>query len=436
MGLAAGVIIINLLLFIGSVALCMMFSFLETSMMVLRLFQLKELAQRTGRYKRLFHALENDPNRLLNAILIAYNLANTIAVITGTFVLDELMVSLPSTVRWAIGVLVLTVGLTLFGDILPKNVVRFRGEKYFAATLWLTNLTFYLLYPFVNLLGKLTDMLLRLFIGDQTVEDIPVTSEKEIQFLINYIDEKGLMETEKTGMLLSIFRLSTTPVRDIMVPGTDIVMIEASKSVQDAYDLFVKHQFSRIPVYKEQTHNVIGMLHFKDLVPLWAKDIEQPLREIVRPILFIPESIKVNQLLQTFKKKHMHIAMVINEHGSITGLATLEDVIEEIVGEIHDEYEAITERIVSIGKGLWMVDGRAELDKLGALLKVKFETEAAVTTLGGFLTERFQRLPRKGERLVYDGYSFQVRKVSSKKVLQVLVKSEAEQLHPPATHEG
>lgn len=414
-------LLINTIIFLISLGFCSLFSFLETSMMALRLFQLKELAQRTGSYHRLFKSLEEDPNRLLNAILIAYNLANTIAATAGTFVVEQLLSSLPSSISYSIGVLIITGALLIFGDIIPKNIVKFRGERFFASTLWLTNTTFYALYPFVTLLGKFTDAIVRLIIGPTAVGEDAVTSEKEIQFLISYIDEKGLMEPEKTSMLQSIFRLSTTPVKDIMVPEPEVVLIESKKTVQDAYQLFNKCQFSRIPVFKEDPNNIIGMLHIKDIVPVIAQKIEKPLKEYFRPILFIPESIKVNELLKAFKNKHMHIAMVINEYGSVTGLVTLEDVLEEIVGEIHDEYEAVIERIMPLQKGNWLVDARTELDKLEKILKVAFESDSKATTLGGFLVERFQHLPEKGEQVVYKGYTFQVQQVTNKKVVRVLV---------------
>lgn len=420
-----GSIALNVVVFLIALAFCALFSFLETSLMALRLFQLKELAQKTGKYQTLFAALERDPNRLLNAILIAYNLANTIAATAGTFVIEESLSSLPSSLSYIIGVVIITGALLIIGDILPKNIVKFRGEKYFASTLWLTNLTFYLLYPFVNLLGKFTDAVLRLIIGPQADDGEPVTSEKEIQFLIDYIDEKGLMEREKTNMLQSIFRLSTTSVRDIMIPDTDIIMIEVSKTVQDAHALFNKYQFSRLPVYKDSPNNVIGMLHFKDLVPVLAKNLEKPIKDLMRPILFIPESIKVNQLLKELKTKRMHIAMVINEHGSITGLATLEDVLEEIVGEIHDEYEAITaDRVTVVSPGIWLVDARTELEKLGLVLKTKFISESGAATLGGFLVEQFQRLPDRGEKLEYHGFSIEIQKVTDKKIVQVIIRQQ------------
>lgn len=423
----SGSVLLNSIVFLVSLGFCALFSFLETGIVALRLFQLKELAQKTGKYQELFRELEKDPNSLLNAILVAYNLANTIAATAGTFVVERLLSSLPDSISYSIGVILITGAILIIGDIIPKNVVKYRGEKFFGSTLWLTNLTYYTLYPFVKLLTKFTAAIVRLVIGvkeDEASEQI--TSEKEIQFLISYIDEKGLMEPEKTSMLQSIFKLSTTSARDIMVPAPDIIMIETNKSIADAHQIFNKCQFSRLPVFKDERSNVIGMLHFKDLLPAIAGGVERPLKELMRPILFVPESIKINQLLKEFKSKQMHIAMIINEHGSITGMATLEDILEEIVGEIHDEYEAVTEKIYPLQKGTWLADASIELDDLATLLKITFESESAVTTLGGFLMEKFQHLPKKSEKLPYKHYIFEVQQATSKKIEQVIIRTETE----------
>lgn len=417
-------IVFNFVVFLIALAFCSLFSFLETSMMALRLFQLKELAQRTGRYHELFRALEKDPNRLLNAILIAYNLANYVAAVSGSYFIDELLVTLPATIRYTISMIAVTAAILFIGDILPKNVVKIKGEKFFASTLWLTNLTYYLMYPFVSILNRFTNTIVRLVLGSSAADEEPIASEKEIQFLISYIDEKGLIDQEKTYMLQSVFKLGTIAARDIMVPAPDIIMVEANKSVQEAHQIFKKCQFSRLPVYKDDVNNVIGMLHFKDLLSLVAENIEKKVKEVMRPIMFIPESIRINQLLSEFKAKHMHIAMIINEHGSITGLITLEDILEEIVGEIHDEYESITEKIFPLPAGGWLADASIELDKLSQTLKIQFERPASVTTLGGFIIEHFQHFPAHGEKLHYKGYMFNIKQTTKTKILQVLIIAE------------
>ena len=140
----------------------------------------------------------------------------------------------------------------------------------------------------------------------------------------------------------------------------------------------------------------------------------------MRPIIFVPESMKVNQLLKELREQRMHMAMVLNEHGTITGMITLEDVLEEIVGDIKDEHEAIDEKIISLKNGSWLVDARIELEELGALLTLQFETEDALT-LSGFLSEQLQHLPRKGERIFYKNFYFQVQQATLKQVKQVLI---------------
>ena len=410
----------SIILFFIALGFCAMFSFLETSITALRLFKLKELAQKIGLYREIFDSLENNPTRLLNTILVANTLASTTAATAGTFVIDQLLDSLPNSISFALSILTVTAALLIFGEIIPKNIAKVHGEKFFTSTLWITNIFFYALYPFVTILAKMSNNIIGKLIGLEPTASGFITSEKEIKFLIDYIDEKGLMEREKTSMLRSVFELGKTPVKEIMVPATKIISIGVHKIIPDAYELFNTHQFSRIPVYDGKVNNIIGMLHFKDLAPLIAGNKDRPLKEILRPILFIPESVKVNQLLKEFKTQQMHIAMIINEHGGIIGLVTLEDILEEIVGEIHDEYEAVTPKAIPLKPSGWLIDASIDLEQLEKILKTNFKTDTA-RTLGGFVTEQFQHLPKKGEQLRYHNYTFQIQQANSKKILQVLV---------------
>ncbi|MGC2310639.1 MAG: hemolysin family protein [Candidatus Babeliaceae bacterium] len=416
----------NLFLFCISLAVSALFAFLETSITALRLFKLKELAQTSGRYQYLFQSLEKNPTRILNTILIASNLADVLAATTGTLLLDAIFIKLPPSLAFVLSVCITTALLLIFGEVIPKNIAKVQGEKLFQSTLWITNSVFYLLYPFVTVLIKISDFIVKKISGTPLPEGEMVTSEKEIQFLIDYIDEKKLMDPEKTSMLKSIFELGTTPVKEIMVPTTSMISINADTPLKEVQALFGKYQFSRFPVYEGSFDNIIGMLHLKDLVMTINKHENKAVRDLVRPILFIPESIKVNQLLREFKDQHMHIAMVINEYGGIVGLVTLEDVLEEIVGEIRDEYEAVTEKIVPLKPTGWLVDASVELEQLSSLLNIFFEREAALT-LGGFLTERLQHLPKKGERLNYKNYTFQIQQANAKRVFQVLIFEEPAQ---------
>ncbi len=408
----------NIIVFISLLGLCALYSFLETTITAMRLFRLKEISQATTGYRGLLTTLEHHPHRIFSAILIASCLANVAAANAGSSIMQYLFGAYPAS--YILDILFTSAAILIFGDIVPKNVAKALGDKVFPYTLGVTALTYYTLRPFVYCLVHLSDFIVAKVGEKANVESDGIASEKEIQFLIDYIYEKGLMETEKTAMLRSIFRLDTTGVGDIMIPSTDVIAISSDTSQKDALELFKKYQYSRFPVFEGNIDNVIGMLHLKDLFVSYLHHDDKPIKNIVRPILFIPESIKVNRLLKEFKTQQMHIAMVLNEHGSIIGLVTLEDVLEEIVGEIRDEYEEVNEKILALKHDSWLVDASIELDKLAAYFKITFETEDAVT-LSGFLIEMLQRLPKKGDSLTYKGYNFQIQQANNKRIQKVLI---------------
>jgi magnesium and cobalt exporter, CNNM family len=408
------------------IALCLraLFSFLETSVTALRLFKLKELAKSYGRYETLFESLEKQPHRVLITILICNSLADVTAAALSTQIMETIFkrYNLSGGLGFSIGIAIATIAILIFGEIIPKNLAKGRSERLFKSTLWLVNIIFYLLYPLVTFLNHFTSFVVAKLGGTKEIEAASewVSSEREIQFLIDYIYGKGLIEQEKNEMLQNIFELGRTPVKEIMVPATDIVLVNSDATIKDTLKIFADYPFTRLPVYEKKSDNILGMVHLKDVFMLLSKGEEKSLSEIMRPILFIPESIKVSQMLREFKNKHMHIAIVINEHGSITGLITLEDVLEQIVGELRDELEASKEHIIELKQGGWLVDASTPLEDVTDLLHITFETEGSVT-LGGFLTEQLQHLPKKGERILYKNFYFQVQKASNKRVLQVLV---------------
>jgi putative hemolysin len=414
----------SLIFFVIALSTRGIFAFLETSITALRLFKLKELARSIGKYDLLFQTLEKNPHRVLITTLIASSVADVTTAALATHIGETIFAhfNLSSGLGFSAGIGLGSIAIILFGEIIPKNLARARGERIFKSMLWLINMLFYVLYPLVTVLTRFSDSIIYRIQGSKTTDPVGdwVASEREIKFLIDYIHGKGLMEPEKTEMLSNIFELGRTPVKEIMVPSTDIVSVDVNISIQDALQVFSKHQFTRMPVYQDRPDNIIGMAHQKDIFLLLSKGQEKPLKEILRPILFIPESVKVNQLLREFRQQHMHIAIVLNEHGSVTGLITLEDVLEEIVGDISDEHEPTTEKIITLSQGGWLVDASITLEELEEFLNIEFETEDSVT-LAGFLTERLQHLPKKGERVLYKDYYFQVQKASTKRVRQVLI---------------
>lgn len=410
--------------FLISLTVRAVFAFLETSITALRLFKVKELAQTTGRYEALFQTLEKNPHRVLVTILIASSFADVTTAALATYIMETIFAHLnfSSGVGFSCGIGVASIAIIVFGEIIPKNLAKGRGERILRSMFWLINVVYYTLYPLVSVLIRFSDFVIYRF-GDKEMFETSVeavASEREIRFLIDYIHDKGLMEPEKTEMLRNIFELGQTPIDKIMVPAPDIVCVNVNTQISDVLQIFSRYHFTRLPVYQDSIDNVIGMIHQKDVFVMLSENEDKPLKELVRPIMFVPESMKVNQLLREFRHQHMHIAIVLNEHGIVTGLITLEDVLEEIVGEISDEHEPILEKIIPLQNGGWLIDASIPLEELETFLDITFQTEDSVT-LAGFLTERLQHMPKKGERILYKNYYFQIQKASPKRVRQVLV---------------
>lgn len=390
-------------------------SFLETSITALRLFRLKELAHTTKQYLPLLQTLEQNPQRVLITILVANSFIDVTAASLATFIMGSLFthIGFSSGIGLTFGITFASLGIVIFGEILPKSFARIRSEQAFKSVLWLINCIYFTLYPFVVIIIKFTDYVMCKMGGKEALENPTqwISSEREIQFLINYIHEKGLLELEKREMLQNVFQLGHTPVKEVMTPHEKIISLEADTPMKTVCEFFIEHSYTRIPVYEKHPDKIIGMAHQKDLFNMISKGKQKTLREIIRPIMFVPENMPVVELLGTFREKQLHIAIVVDEQNTVTGLVTLEDLIEEIIGEISDEHESTIGKIMPMGEDEWVVDATITLDDLGKFLNITFVTESAVS-LAGFLAELMRHVPQKDEEITYKNCLFKVQKAT------------------------
>ncbi|MEX2438005.1 MAG: hemolysin family protein [Candidatus Babeliales bacterium] len=402
-----------------------LFAFLETCITALRVFTLKEISETVSeRYKPLLTSLETNPHRMLITILIAVSLANVTAASLATRLIENLFTELHLSqgVVFSLGIAITTSIILIFGEIIPKNFAKTHGENLFRSTLWFSNAVFYLLYPFVTFLLKISDFVMHRIAKTNSISQ-GISAEKEIKFMIDYLADQGLMETEKTDMLRNILTMGQTPIREIMVPEQDIIAVTTKITIKEAIELFSANHFSRVPVYTADNETIIGFIHQKDILMLASDTTKKTIKDYIRPISFVPEAMKANQLLQELKKKNMHMAIVLNEFGSITGLVTLEDTLEEIVGEIHDEFEISTKDIIQIKDGGWLVDGSTDLEDIEKVLNISFKPATAIT-MSGFICEQLQHVPKKGDQTMHQGFSFSVQKATPRRVRQVMVEKQ------------
>ena len=412
--------------FLISLALCAVLAFVETSITAIRLFKIKELERSMTKYKIFFSMLETKPQLVLMTILIATNMMCITSAILLQNIIENIFsdFNLPQGLGFTVGIALGTIVVSLLGEIIPKSIAQTQTNP-LASLVWLANSIFYIIAPIARPLVAISKYFSKSEI-DKYHHENQIISEQEIRFLINYIEKKGLMETDKTNMLQNIFRMENTHVKEILIPNSNIISIDINQDIDVLLALFKKYQYSRFPIFKKNPENIVGIIYQKDVfLQLQLNKIECALKDLIKPIIFVPDSLKVSELLKEFKKQHIHMAMVLDEYGSIIGLVTLEDALEQIVGNITDEHDpnsADLQKITTMIPNMqWSVDATIDLDRLEDVLQVHFQAETAVT-LGGFLTERSQRLLKEDESFYYKGFCFTVKQANEKRVLHVLIK--------------
>jgi magnesium and cobalt transporter len=249
--------------------------------------------------------------------------------------------------------------------------------------------------------------------------------EKYFQELIDQGEEQGLLTPEQGDMIQSIFEFKDTIVREIMIPRTEIIAVPQEASIQTIIDLMVKHGHSRLPIYKENLDNVIGLLHVKDLLPYWGQPAAQSLPlEVIRQPIFVPETKKIVQLLKELRGQRFHMAVVSDEYGGTSGLVTMEDIIEEIIGEIEDEYDRRDPRLIPLEEGKVEVDARLEIEELERHFDLEIE-ERDFESVGGFIIHLLGRVPKAGEKIYYRDLEITVLDADNRRVRRLRIEKTA-----------
>ncbi|MGB3975199.1 MAG: hemolysin family protein [bacterium] len=288
---------------------------------------------------------------------------------------------------------------------------------------WVLLICGYLFYFPSILLGKVILISQKLVKSDSKVQRMTQV-EESIRSIIDAGEKDGVFLSDEGDMLQSIIYLSETIVREVMTPRIDLQAIEIHSTIDDLVQKVVDTGYSKIPVYNEKVDNVVGVLYAKDVLPYWKKNGHQvTLEELKRDVSFVPETKKISILLREFQHEKKHLAIVVDEFGGVAGLVTIEDLLEEIVGEIHDEYDEEEESIKVISDSSWEVAARINLDELSEVLDIEFP-EDNYETLGGFLFHLFERIPVSGETHSYKNLVFEIIKANERKIETVLITKE------------
>lgn len=387
----------------------------------IRLLELKEEGNRAA--KILLDILER-PSQIVSTLLVANVTANVVMVVLWANILivlgDEKYFDFPSWVLIAGGIFLTTV-LVLFCEILPKNLFHQNPEYHALKRAGFLKFTIAILTPIVWLTYNLSKLLLRMVGITLSSSAAPIT-EEEIIDLIDTGEEEGVIQEQEREMIHSIFEFGDLRVRDVMIPRVDMNALKHTAKMSDALKMVVKTGHSRIPVYGKDRDDIVGLIYAKDLLDkLGDENInEMPLKDLIREVEFVPEEMALSSLFNDMKSKKNHFAIVADEYGGTAGLVTIEDVLEEIVGEIEDEFDQ-EEPLAREEKGVWIVEGKLNLHDLEDLVEVEFPENGA-DTVGGLIYLKLGRIPDEGNQIEMSGLVFKVLQVENQRITEIEIR--------------
>ncbi|MBI5676848.1 MAG: HlyC/CorC family transporter [Nitrospirae bacterium] len=408
----------------------------EIAVVVIRKGRIKQLMEEGRKNAAILNRLKETPDRFLATIQIGVTMAGALASAIGGAaavrvikpVLQAVPVPIISVSSEAISIGIIVVLITyfslIFGELIPKSIALSNPEGVGLFIASIIDKFSKLAGVFVSILTASTNLLLKLF-GKKVFTERSFITEEEVKMLIEEGGESGVFEPEEKEMLHNVFEFGDTEVSESMVPRTEIISIPEDALVKDALNLVSEKGYSRYPVIKETVDNIIGILYVKDiLIGMSEKEVsaKTPIKDFIRDAYYIPASKMVTVLLDEMQKNKFHIAIVLDEHGGTAGLITLEDIMEEIVGGLQDEFEIMEaeQEVEVLDERTFIVSGSTGIDEVNELAGVDL-TSKEFNTIGGFLFGLFGHLPKTGEQLRYHDLRFLILEMEGKKIEKIKI---------------
>ncbi len=397
-------------------ALSAFFSSNETALMSVNRIRLRSLADEGNKRAAMaLDILENQTPKLLSAILIGNNIVNISAS------------SLATTLAYSFGgymvsivTLILTVLILIFGEITPKNYATINSEKITLRYIPVFKFLMTIMTPVIFIINLFSRGVMRLMRVDPDEANKAMT-EEELRTIVDVSHEDGVIESDEKEMIYNVFDLGDATAKDIMVPRVHVTFADVASTYDELIDIFREDKFTRLPVYKDSQNNIVGIINMKDLL-LYDKDTEFVIDNFLRKPHFTYERKSISDLLVEMKDSTFNIAIVLDEYGDMAGLITLEDILEEIVGEIHDEYDEKEDELVQkISDREYIIEGSMHLDDVNDHLHTELDSED-YDSLGGFIIEHLDRLPVAGDEVITEeGIRLIVEKLDKNRIEQVHV---------------
>ena len=388
----------------------------EVAFISLSRIRLRNLIEKGDNRAKIAQKIRNEHDKLFSAVILSGNLFTVLATSIGTAVSISL---LGKDVGVVVATVVMTVLTVIFGELAPKTFAVSHAERISLVIARQMEVFIRITSPIVMVFNRISNALIR-FTGGEGRPVPQLMTEEEMKAMIKIGEEEGAIEKEEKEMLHNVFAFGDKKVTEAMVPRTELVTIDENAVVADAVSLISEEGYSRYPVTRESVDNIIGLLYIKDIIRKMATEevpSDTPIKKFIRDAYYIPESKMVSAILDDMQKNKFQIAIIVDEHGGTTGLMTLEDIMEEIVGGLQDEFEAIEaeKEVEIVDERTFVVSGNTGIDEINELVGVHLESEE-YHTIGGFIFGLFGHLPKVGEQLRYQNLRFLIIEMDGKKI--------------------
>lgn len=402
---------IYIILIVISIVLSGFFSASETAFSTYNRIRMKNLSEKGNKRAKLVIRLSSEYDVFISTILIGNNLVNILSASLGTLIFIQL---LGQDVGATVATVAMTIVVLIFGEVSPKTIAKEYPESFSLFAAPIVNFLIKVFLPF-NYFFKQWKKLLSLIFKPSTEH---LVSEEELLVFVDEVQESGGIDESQGSLIRSAIEFSDLEVIDIYTPRIDVVAASTKESYKNIYNTFIKYNFSRLPVFEDSIDHIIGFINYKDFFTLSQSN--KDLSTIIKPIIYVTKSKKIRELLRELQKSKYHMAVVVDEFGGTAGIVTLEDILEELVGEIWDEHDTVVHSITKISESEYHVMGNASIEDL--MKKIGRREVLKTLTVNGWIIDKLQSIPIEGQVYKVNGYEFEITQMNGKRIETVSIR--------------